>query len=299
MPCVSAVLPAPSGPTSTTRSPARSTAASSAPSARVSSTVGSTCSCFTARPDELGDPVQVGGERRTRSAVRPEPDRRRRVVGHVQRAPSQACGPASRTGEHRARAEEPLGRRETQRHDRRRVEELELSPQPSAAPRHLGRPRRPVARRPALHHVEHGGPAAVQSRRREQLVEQRARAADERPAGLVLRGAGSLADDRDQRPPCDRHVAHDDVCRVAASSGQARHPRADAARSVQSAAAAAAAATSSGGASSRGERDVVTSAPYGGLEHVSDTAGLGALPPVRDGWERAAERIRPEGGNDG
>ena len=41
MPCTSAVLPAPSGPVSSTRSPGRSTAARRRPNSRVSSTVAS------------------------------------------------------------------------------------------------------------------------------------------------------------------------------------------------------------------------------------------------------------------
>src|SRR5690606_7982349 len=45
IPRVSAVLPAPSGPSSTTRSPARNSAASRRPNASVSSTVGSSMLC--------------------------------------------------------------------------------------------------------------------------------------------------------------------------------------------------------------------------------------------------------------
>ena len=211
MPWVSAVFPAPSGPTRTTRSPGRSSSASARPSAWVSSGVGSTCSRFTAALPRDGA-AQVGEQRRPRRAVRPEPDRRRRVVGRPhRRARRPGCAPAAHLAQHRPRAEEPLRRRQPQRHDDRRVEQLELAAQPAAAARHLGRLRRPVARRPALHHVEDGALRAVEARLGQQLVEQRTGPPDERPARLVLGGAGRLADQHQPGPTGDRDVADDDV----------------------------------------------------------------------------------------
>ena len=190
IPWVSAVLPAPSGPTRTTRSPARSSSASSRPSAWVSAGVGQDVLALHGRLPRDGG--QVGQQPGPRRAVRPEPDGRRRVVGRPDRPAVPGVRAAADLAEHGPRTEEPLRRRQPQRHDDRRVEQLELPAQPAAAARHLRRLRRPVARRTALHDVEDGGLRAVQAGLGEQLVEQRPGAADERPAGLVLRGAGRL-----------------------------------------------------------------------------------------------------------
>ena len=189
-----------------------------------------------ARPEQLGqgdpEPVRVGRRRQdvlaphvrvpatavrsasepgARGTVRAEPDRGRGVVGGPDRSAVDGVRPTAHLGEHGPRPEEPLRRREPERDDDRRVEQLQLAPQPPAAPGHLGRLRRPVARRAALHHVEDGGLRARQPGLGEQQVEQRAGPAHERPPGLVLRGARRLADQREPRAATDRHITDDDV----------------------------------------------------------------------------------------
>ena len=101
-----------------------------------------------------------------RGAVRAEPDRGRGVVRGPDRPAVDRVRPAARLRQDGARPEEPLRRREPERDDDRRVEQLQLAPQPPAAPGHLGRLRRPVARRAALHHVEDGGLRARPARPR-------------------------------------------------------------------------------------------------------------------------------------
>ena len=208
-----------------------------------------------APPSERGDGGQVGQQPGPGRALRPEPDRRRRVVGRPDRPPVHLVRPAADGGEHGAGPEEPLRRREPQRDHDGCVEELELAAQPAAAARHLRGLRRPVARRPALHDVEHRRLRAVQPGLGQQLVEQLAGLPDEGPSGLVLGGTRRLADQHQPRP-ARRRARHRRrrAAGSAASSGQATQPRAAVASEPQSGAAAAVRATSSAGASRRGER---------------------------------------------
>ena len=213
IPWVSAVLPAPSGPTRTTRSPGRSTSARARPSAWVSSGAGSRWSRFT-----VGPPSRASAASCRRSASRaargapfgPEPDGRRRVVGDVEDAAVPVCGPRlAGAGEHGPGPEEPLGRRQPQRHDDRRVEQLELPAQPAAAAGHLRRLRRPVARWPALHDVQHRRLGAGRDPPR-------------RAAGRAVPRTGRRTAGR-SRPPWPR--APPRPARTAAGRPRARHRR--------------------------------------------------------------------------
>ena len=174
---------------------------------------GRTCSRFTRCLRRPATAAQVGRERRPRGAVRAEPDGRRGVVGRPD-APGRrrrARRPAH-LRQHRARAEEPLRRRQPERDDDRRVEQLELAAQPAAAAGHLGRLRRPVARRPALHDVEDGAPARGRGRPR-RAAGRAARPTSRRTAGRSRPrwrpGASPTSATRGR--PRDRDVADDDV----------------------------------------------------------------------------------------
>ena len=207
--------------------------------------------------------LQVGQQRGPRGAVRAEPDGRRRVVGRPDgpAVDHGAAGPRTwastvRGPRNHFAADSPSATTTG------RVEQLELAVQPAAAPGHLGRLRRPVARRPALHDVEHGGLRAVQAGLGEQLVEQRAGPA-RRTAGRS-RPRSRRAPPRRARPAGGRTTGTSPTttcCRVAASSGQATQERAVAASVAQSGAAAAMRATSSAAASSRGGRRAATPEP--------------------------------------
>ena len=291
MPWVRAVLPAPRGPTRTTRSPGRSTRASSAPSARVSSTRRQDVRAPHGR--RLGPrrtpraggrrPAPPAAHRSGRTGWPPTGGRWRAMLrpSHVVRA--VLAGP----GQHGPRPEEPLRRRQAQRHDHRRVEQLELTAQPAAAPRHLGGARRPVARRPALHHVEDGALRPGRGRPR-----RGARPAGH-PSGRRRAGRSRPRSRRAPRRRAPRAAGRTagtspttTFCRVAASSGQARQPRADVASDVQSGAAAAAAATSPAAASSRGGRGAATPAPYDERPRRPREAGPESLPPRLTGCHR-------------
>ena len=243
---------------------ARSTSASAAPSA---------CgvlrrSAARARPSRVLPSVPATAVRSASSpargrAVRAEPDGRRRVVGRPDGPPVHVVRPAADLAPSTVRGpEEPLRRRQPQRDDDGRVEQLELAAQPAAAAGHLRGLRRPVARRPALHDVEHGGLARGPARPR-RAAGRAARRTSRRTAGRsrprwrrAPRRPARTADGRTRARRRRRRAAGS---RPARGRRRSRGPRRPA--TSQSGAAAAMRATSSADASRRGGRGAATRAP--------------------------------------
>ena len=175
IPCASVVLPAPSEPMSTTRSPARKKVASRSPNCCIASGVAISNSSFTrpsstrcmsrASRDRRAMPGVVGPSGRTGSRPTGGTSRRRAAVDEVRRAPQLT--------DLRRRAEEPPGRGQAERADHRWVDELDLRGQPAAAVGHLD----PVGR---------DSPAAgisTRSRPQPERAADRPRRATDRAAG--------------------------------------------------------------------------------------------------------------------
>ena len=261
IPCVSAVFPRRADRPGRRGRRAAARSASARPSAWVSSGVGSTCSRFTAALPATA--VRSASSAGARSAVRAEPDGRRRVVGrpdgpavdHGAAGPrtwaSTVRGPrnhfaadspsATTTGgssSSSCRCSQPLQRATSGAFGVRLPGGRHFTTLRTAALRAVqARPRRAAGRA-----------ARRTSRRTAGRSRPRWRRAPRRRA----RPAGGRTTGTSPTTTC---------CRAAASSGQATQERAAAARVAQSGAAAAMRATSSAAASSRGGRRAATPAP--------------------------------------
>ena len=210
MPCVSAVFPAPSGPTRTTRSPGRRTSARARPSACVSSGAGSRCSRFTAAPfpseaaTAAGRPAAPpGGRRSARTGWPPTGGRSPRAPARRSRADraSRACASTVRGPRNHFAADRPSATTTggSSSSSWRRSQPLQRATSGAFG-----------VRLPGGRHLTMFSTAASardEPGLAEQLVEQRAGPADERPAGLVLGRAGRLPHEREQRAarPRARH----------------------------------------------------------------------------------------------
>src|SRR5919108_3063776 len=84
-----------------------------------------------------------------------------------------------------------------ERHEQLRADHLELGLEPREVVGDLVGPRVAIARRPGLDDVRDEDVAALEAGLGEQAVEEPAGAADERPPGRVLAGAGRLAHEHD------------------------------------------------------------------------------------------------------
>jgi hypothetical protein len=116
------------------------------------------------------------------------------VVHREQHAPALAQDRAVDLRDLRA-VREVAERMAAERHDQARTDQGELDLQPRHVVGHLVGTRIAVAGRAGLDDVGDVDLLAIEPGRRQQLVQQPPRAAHERPALLVLAGAGRLADD--------------------------------------------------------------------------------------------------------
>jgi hypothetical protein len=116
---------------------------------------------------------------------------------------------------------EPAERVAAERHDQGRVQDLELAPEVRRARRDLVRLRVAVVGRPAFHDVRDEDLVASPAERPEELRQQVAGAADERPAEAVLVEARALADEHDLGvgAPLPRHRVRPGLVEPAVPAG--------------------------------------------------------------------------------
>ena len=195
MPCVSAVLPAPSGPLRTPGPQRAGPAQRLGPNARVSSTRRASLTRISSTAAWRGPPAAGASARpAARPSAQPPGGRSAARALRRPRAPSLVRRRASTGPRNQRVAESPSV--DDQR--RGRAGRAGLRPGPAVAG---SRPRwHAVAGRPALDGVEHGDGRPREARLGQQGVEQLTAAADEGPTGVVLLGTRSLTDQRAARP---------------------------------------------------------------------------------------------------